>query len=63
MTEIEKFIDTVKRMREAQKEYFKTRDRKVLIHSKCLEGAVDKMILDYEATKKPALKQAELFPE
>ena len=39
------FITTVKAMREAQKEYFRTRDRQVLQRSKELERKVDTYIL------------------
>ena len=39
------FITTVKAMREAQKEYFRTRDRQVLQRSKELERKVDTCIL------------------
>jgi len=35
------FFLTVAKMREAQKEYFKTRDRGVLVRSKQLEQEVD----------------------
>lgn len=59
--EHEKFIDTVRRMREAQKEYFRTRERKVLLHSIMLEGAVDKMISDHEAWVKAHPIQRDLF--
>lgn len=40
----QKFFDEVRQMRAAQRTYFKTRDRAVLIESKRLEGIVDKMI-------------------
>ncbi len=38
------FVMLVKQMREAQKKYFKTRDRLVLLESKELERKVDKQI-------------------
>lgn len=41
------FITTVKAMREAQKEYFRTRDRQVLQRSKALEKRVDALIAEY----------------
>lgn len=54
------FITTVKAMREAQKEYFRTRDRQVLQRSKALEKRVDALIAEYDNkpkslfdTKKP----------
>ena len=37
----EQFIDLVAEMRQAQKEYFKTRDRNILSKSKQLEAQVD----------------------
>ena len=40
MTDLE-FRALVRDMREAQKEYFRRRDREVLIRSKGLEGQVD----------------------
>lgn len=42
------FITTVKAMREAQKEYFRTRDRQVLQRSKALEKRVDDYIAQYK---------------
>lgn len=42
------FITTVKTMREAQKEYFRTRDRQVLQRSKALEKRVDALIAEYD---------------
>lgn len=57
----EKFIDTVKRMREAQREYSKTRNRKVMLHSMMLEGAVDKMIQEHEEWLKAHPVQKDLF--
>lgn len=38
------FIDLVARMREAQKEYFRTRTQEALRHSKDLEAKVDHVI-------------------
>lgn len=49
-------ITAVKLMREAQKEYFRTRDKQALQKSKALEKRVDNMIDEY---CKP--KQAGLF--
>ena len=52
MTEdIKKFIDLVKVMRVTQKEYFRTRDKKVLSASKELERQVDHAILKMEYPK------------
>lgn len=39
------FIELVRAMRDAQKEYFKTRDNKVLLRSKELERKVDSYLL------------------
>lgn len=41
-------ISAVKAMREAQKEYFRTRDRQVLQRSKALEKRVDALIAEYD---------------
>ena len=46
------FVALVREMRQAQKEYFKTRDRDVLNRSKSLERQVDKAI---EAMNAPGL--------
>lgn len=42
------FIELVRQMREAQKEYFRTRDRQVLQRSKALEKRVDALIAEYD---------------
>lgn len=42
------FISLVRSMREAQKEYFRTRDANVLVKAKELEAKVDKVISDAE---------------
>ena len=49
------FFDTVKDMRAAQREYFRTRDFTALGISKELERKVDKLIEQHES------KQQELF--
>lgn len=46
------FIDLVSRMRELQREYFRTRDRSTLVRSKDLERQVDAHI---KAVTQPAL--------
>lgn len=46
------FITTVKAMREAQKEYFRTRDRQILLKSKTLEKRVDDFITQYNNQQK-----------
>lgn len=63
MQDMEKFIDLVKRMRQAQKDYFRTRDRRIMQHAMCLEGAVDKCIQDHDAYRKEHPRQLDLFAE
>ncbi len=63
MQDIDKFIDLVKRMRAAQKDYFRTRDRRIMQHSICLEGAVDKCIQEHEEYRKNHPKQLDLFAD
>lgn len=41
---MEQFMELVKKMRSAQKEYFRTRSKDVLLQSKQLEKEVDMMI-------------------
>lgn len=41
-------VSTVKQMREAQREYFRTRNPEALRKSKALEKRVDEMIIIYE---------------
>ena len=48
-------IITMKLMREAQKEYFRTRDKQALQKSKALEKRVDGMIDEYFKPKQPGL--------
>ena len=48
-------IITMKLMREAQKEYFRTRDKQALQKSKALEKRVDNMIDEYFKPKQPGL--------
>lgn len=52
------FRDLVRRMREAQREYFKTRSHFVLQRSKELERQVD---AELKADERPAPKQPTLF--
>lgn len=42
--EITKFVDLVENMRQAQKNYFQTRDKKQMIRASILEELVDKEI-------------------
>lgn len=62
-TSISTIIDTVERMREAQRSYFATRNMKALTRAKLLEGAVDKMIEDYKSEQLVQAQQTDLFPE
>lgn len=62
-TTISTIIDTVERMREAQRSYFATRNMKALTRAKLLEGAVDKMIEDYKSEQLVQAQQTDLFPE
>lgn len=57
----DKFIDLVKRMREAQREFFKTRSKQMLIRSKNLESVVDVMIKEHDEWQKLHPKQHDLF--
>ena len=62
MKDINNFISTIENMRNAQKEYFRTRNKEVMKHSIILEKTVDKMIEEHknELEKNPI--QQELFP-
>ena len=44
LAEAHRFMDTVKKMRNAQKMYFRTREKTYLEESKRLEREVDRMI-------------------
>ena len=48
MKDINNFISTVENMRNAQKEYFRTRNKEVMKHSIILEKTVDKMIEEHK---------------
>jgi len=48
-------ITAVKAMREAQKEYFRTRSHDSLRKSKALEKRVDNMMYEYFKPKQPGL--------
>ena len=52
---MEDLVKLVKEMREAQKEYFRTRDKSMLQRSKELEKAVDKYISEYNQPKKTSM--------
>lgn len=47
------FYDTVKAMREAQKEWFKTKSRVAIVRSKVLEKKIDQEIERVEALMNP----------
>lgn len=57
----EKFIGVVRRMREAQREYFKTRNNIILFRAKSLEQIVDEMIQEHDAWLKNHPRQHDLF--
>lgn len=57
------FYDIVKRMRQAQKEYTKTKDTRILQRVKCLEGVVDNMIDEHEKESRARPYQYELFTD
>lgn len=66
----EQIISTVKAMREAQREYYRTRDINVLRRSKALEKRVDTLIAEYEnidlnieSCKTPVIDQKGTFTE
>lgn len=49
----EKFVLMVESMRDAQKEYFKNRNKRILVRSIAIEGAVDKAIKDWHEENDP----------
>lgn len=49
------FYDLVRRMRTAQREYFRTRSREILAQSKALEAQVDKELLRASQSNQPSL--------
>jgi hypothetical protein len=60
----EAFIGLVQRMREAQKDYYRTRERMVMAHAKLLERDVDVQLGAWaweDATKEAREKHPELF--
>lgn len=57
------FYDIVKRMRQAQKEYTKTKDTRILQRVKCLEGVVDNMIDDHDKESRAHPYQFRLFDD
>lgn len=63
MTETNQFYDMVKRMRQAQKEYTRTKDTRIFQRVKCLEGIVDKIIDDHEKELRAQPYQMEIFTE
>lgn len=63
MIETIQFYDIVKRMRQAQKEYTKTKDTRILQRVKCLEGVVDNMIEEHDQEQRAHPYQFSLFDE
>lgn len=57
-----KFIEKVEMMREAQKQYFKSRDNRILMRCLNLEKLVDDMIIENRLKDKPKITQLEIFP-
>lgn len=55
MSNEKEIISAVKAMREAQKEYFRTRNYENLQKSKWLESKVDKLLTDYYESKQATL--------
>lgn len=49
------FYDLVRRMRTAQREFFRTRSREILAQSKSLEAQVDKELLRASQSNQPSL--------
>lgn len=57
-----KFIEKVEMMREAQKQYFKTKDNRILIRCLNLEKLVDDMIAEHYKEKIVKITELDLFP-
>lgn len=60
--ELTTFVNMVRKMRKAQKVYFKTRDYNAMVESKFFEGKVDKFIKDHDE-KKAYNNQSSLFED
>ena len=50
MKELLQLVQLVRAMRASQKEYFRTRDKNILLQSKELERQVDKMLSSFDNT-------------
>lgn len=60
--ELTTLVNLVRRMREAQKLYFRTRDHNAMLDSRRYEGLVDKFINEFDKKQKcPELFQETLF--
>jgi|GEM_PF-5833959 len=59
--DVEKFIDLVERMREAQTTWFKTKNRNALQRSIILERLCDEEIKAYRAIQRDKFKEPGLF--
>lgn len=55
------FFKWVKKMRDSQKEYFRTRDNRILQRAKMLEKIVDELIFEHQANNKQEPRQLNLF--
>lgn len=60
--ELTTFVNMVRKMRKAQKVYFKTRDYNAMLDCKQYEGLVDKWIKNFDDRKVPDLFQGEELP-
>lgn len=58
---INEFVALVEKMRNAQREYFKTRDRRILQRSIMLENLVDQEIKHFNNETKKIIRQPNLF--
>ena len=57
------FVNLVRSMRNAQKDYFKQRDQNALLESKRYEGLVDKFIKRFDEKNKPSeIEQGPMLP-
>lgn len=59
---MKQLLPAVKAMRKAQKEYFRTRDRQVLLQSKALEKQVDELIAEYDNLQKDLFRNGAYKP-
>lgn len=60
--ELTTFVNMVRKMREVQRVYFRTRDYNAMLESKKYESLVDKYIKDFDEQQAPDLFQGEELP-